>query len=96
MTILQFRESLVRSLLLGTPSEKLKPGPKQKPTGQAKRKLADHTLEELERSTRDNRRRCAGCYEKNREKQSKEASNSATKKIKTFFQLKKGRAYIQL
>ncbi len=29
MTILQFRESLVRSLLLRTPFGKLKPGPRQ-------------------------------------------------------------------
>jgi hypothetical protein len=48
VTILQFRESLVRSLLPGMPFEKLKPGVRQKPTGQAKRKLADHKLVEKE------------------------------------------------
>ena len=84
MTILQFRESLVRSLLLGMPFEKLKPGPRQQPTSHSKRKLADHKLERLERSTRDGRRRCAGCYEKNRQEQSREASNARAKKIKTF------------
>lgn len=80
----KFRESLVRSLLLGVPSEKVEPSLRQKSTGQTKRKLADHTVEELERSTRDHRRRCARCYEKNRQEQSKEASNPTTKKIKTL------------
>jgi Transposase IS4 len=65
VTILRFRESLVRSLLLGITSEKLKPGPRKKSTVQTKRKLIDHKLEELERSIRDVRRCCAGCYEKN-------------------------------
>ena len=84
MTILQFRESLVRSLLLGTPIENLKPGPRQQAVSHSKGKLADHKLEEKEASARDVRRRCAGCYEKIREQQSREASNVATKKIKTF------------
>ena len=84
VTILQFRESLVRSLLLGMPFEKLKPGPRQQSTSHSKRKLADHKLEQLERSTRDGRRRCAGCYEKNRQEQSREARNATAKKIKTF------------
>ena len=61
--ILQFRESLVRSLLLGTPTEK---------------------LEEKEGYMRNVGRRCAGCYEKGREEQSREASNAAAKKVKTF------------
>ena len=84
VTVLQFRESLVRFLLLGTPMERLKPGPKQLSASHSKRKLADHKLEEKEASARDVRRRCAGCYEKIREQQSREESNAATKKIKTF------------
>ena len=63
-TILQFRESLVRSLLLDVPFEQLRPGPRQKSTRQTKRKLTDHKLEEKEGSARDVRRQCAGCYEK--------------------------------
>jgi hypothetical protein len=82
--ISQFRESLVRSLLLGMPIEKLKPGPRQQLTSHSKRKLADHKLEEKKGSDRDVRRRCVGCYEKNREQQSREAFHSTTKKIKTF------------
>jgi len=82
--ILQFRESLVRSLLLGMPIEKLKPGPRQQLTSHSKRKLGDHKLEEKKGSDRDARRRCVGCYEKNREQQSREACHSTTKKIKTF------------
>ena len=69
VTILQFRESLVRSLLLDMLFEKMKPSSRQKSIGQTKRKLADHKLEENEGATRDVRRRCAGCYEKNREQQ---------------------------
>ncbi len=61
MTMLQFRESLVRSLLLGVPFENLKPDSRERSTSQAKHKLADHKLEEKEGSTRDVRRRCAGC-----------------------------------
>ena len=84
VTILQFRESLVRSLLLGMPFEKLKPGPSQKPIGQTKRKLADHKLEEKEGSARNVRRRCAGCYEKISQQQSRGIGHVAAKKVKTF------------
>ena len=84
ITILQFRESLVRSLLLEVPSENLKPGPRQQPTSHLKRKLADHKLEEKKGSDHNVRRRCIGCYEKNREQQSREACHSTTKRIKTF------------
>ena len=85
VTILQFRESLVRPLLLGMPFEKLKPGPRQKSIGQTKRKLADHKLEEKEGTARDIRRRCVGCYEKNREQQSRETCHSTTKRVKIFY-----------
>jgi hypothetical protein len=84
LTILQFRESLVRSLLLGTPFEKLKPGPRKQSSSCSKRKLADHKLEEKEGSDCDVRRRCAGCYEKIRQQQAREASNATAKKIKTL------------
>ena len=84
VTILQFREGLVRSLLLGMPSERLKTGPKQKSTGQTKQKLTDHKLEEKEGSARDVRRHCVGCYEKTRKQESREASAMASKRIKTF------------
>jgi hypothetical protein len=84
ITILQFRESLVGSLLLGVPSENLKTGPRQQSTSHLKHKLADHKLEEEEGSARNVRRRCAGCYEKNRKQQSREACHATTKKIKTF------------
>jgi hypothetical protein len=84
MTILQFRESIVRSLLLGTPFERLKSGLRQQSASRLKRKLVHHKLEEKEGSGRDVRRRCTGCYEKVRQQQSKEASAIAAKKIKTF------------
>ena len=84
ITMLQFRESLVRSLLLGAPFENLKPGPRQQPTSHLKRKLADHKLEEKEGSTRNVGRRCTGCYAMGRAHQSREASNAAAKKVKTF------------
>jgi short-subunit dehydrogenase len=80
VTILHFCESLVRSLLLGLSFEKLKPGVKQKSAAQAKRKLADHKLEEKEGSARDVRRRCAGYYEKIRQYQSRKASLETAKK----------------
>jgi hypothetical protein len=84
VTIRQSRGSLVRSLLLDMPFEKLRSGPRQKSTGRTKRKLADHKLEEKEGSMRDVRRRCAGCYEKIRQQQSREVSLATAKKIKTF------------
>jgi hypothetical protein len=84
VTILQFLESLVRPLLLGTPIEKLKSGPRQQSASHSKRKLADHKLEEKEGSTRNVGRRCTGCYAKGRAEQSREASNAAAKKVKTF------------
>ena len=83
MTILKFRESLVRSLLLGTSFENLKPGARQQSTSQTKRKLADHKLEEDE-SDHDIRRCCVSCYEKIRQHQSRETSNATAKKVKTF------------
>ena len=67
--ILQFRESLVRSLLLGMPFEKLTPSPRQQSTSHLKRKIADHKLAEKKGSDRDVRRRCVGCYEKKKEQQ---------------------------
>jgi hypothetical protein len=84
ITILQFRESLVRSLLLGISTENLKPGPRQQPTDHLKRKLTDHRLEEIEGYARNVRRRCIGCYEEMRKQQSREASYAAAKKVKTF------------
>lgn len=50
MIMLQFRESLVQSLLLGVPYENLKPGPRERSTSQTKRKLANHKLSEMEGS----------------------------------------------
>ena len=85
ISMLQLRESLVRSLLLGVPFENLKPDSRQQPTSQAKRKLADHQLEEKKGFDRDVRRRCAGCYEKIRQQQSRKASNATAKKIETFW-----------
>ena len=85
MTMLQFRESFVRSLLLDVPFENVKPGPRERSTSQTKRKLAGHQLEEKQGSDRDVRRRCVGCYAKNREQQSREACHATTKKIKTFY-----------
>jgi hypothetical protein len=82
VTILQFREILVRSLLLGMPFKKLKSGRRQKSTDQTKRKLTDHKLEKKKGSVRIVRRHCAGCYEKIRQQQSREASNATAKKIK--------------
>jgi hypothetical protein len=84
MAMLQYRESLVRSLLLGVPFENLKPGRRQKSTSQTKRKLTDHLLEEIEGTGRDVRRRCVGCYETIRQQQSREASALSAKKTKTF------------
>ena len=60
ITMLQFRESLVRSLLLGASYENLKPGSRDKSISYLKRKLADHKLEEKKGSTREVRRRCSG------------------------------------
>ena len=66
------------------PYKNLKPGPRERSTSQMKRKLVDHKLEEKEGSTPNVRKRCAGCYEKSRKKQSREESYAAAKKVKTF------------
>ena len=84
VTILQFRESLVRSLLLGMPLEKLKLGPQRLSPIRTERKLADHKLEEKEGPMRNIGRRCTGCYAKGRIQRSREASYAAAKKVKTF------------
>ena len=84
MTILKFRESPVRSLLLGMLFEELKPSSRQKATSQVKRKLTDHKLEEKEGCANDVRRWCVGCYEKLRQQQSRETSAMTAKRIKTF------------
>ncbi len=64
MIILQFLESLVQSLLLAMPFEKLQPGPRQQAVSHSKCKIADQKLEERKGSTCIVRRRCPGCYEK--------------------------------
>jgi hypothetical protein len=84
ITVLQVRESLVRSLLLSAPFQNLKPGPKQQPTSQTKCKLTDPKLKEKEGSACVVQRRCTGCYEKIKQQQSREASNATAKKKKTF------------
>jgi hypothetical protein len=84
ITILQFHEGLVRSLLLGKKSEVLKPEPRQKPRREVRYNSAEHKLQEKGESARDVRRRCAGCYEKIRQEESREASAAAAKKVKTF------------
>ncbi len=53
MTMLQFRESLVRSLLLGVPFENLKSGPRERSASRMKHKLTGHELTEIEESDRD-------------------------------------------
>ena len=77
--MLQLRESLVPSLLLGVPYENLKPGPRERSTTQTKRKL-----EQMEGSARDVRRRCVDCYGQIRQQQSREANAATAKKVKTF------------
>jgi hypothetical protein len=47
--------------------------------------IANHKLEEKEGSALIVPRRCAGCYKKIWQQQSREASNGTAKKIKTFF-----------
>ena len=84
VTILKFRESLVRSLLYSMLFEKLKSSPTQKSATQSKLKLANHILEEKEGSTRNVGKCCTGCYAKRRAQQSREASCAAAKKVKTF------------
>ena len=82
MTLLQFRESLVRSLLLGIPFENVKPAPRELSTSQTKGKFRDRKLEEKQGSDRDVRKRCVGCYAENREQQSREACHATTKRGK--------------
>ncbi len=60
--------------------EKLKSHVKQKSAAQAKHKLADHKLEEKDGSAHDVPGSCAGCYEKIRQYQSREASLVTAKK----------------
>ena len=84
MTMLPLRESLVWFLFVGVPYENLKSDTRERSRSQTKRKLAGHKLEEKEGSTRNVGRRCTGCYEKGRAEQSREASNAAAKKVKTF------------
>ena len=51
MTMLQFRESLVRPLIVGMPYENLKPDPRERLTSQT-----NHKLEDMEGSACDVRR----------------------------------------
>ena len=84
MTMLQFRESLVGSSLIGVLFENLKPGPRERSRSRMKRRLTDQNLEKIEGSDRDLRRRCGGCYVRIRQQQSKKASNAIAKKVKPF------------
>ncbi|UJR19729.1 hypothetical protein I4U23_022863 [Adineta vaga] len=62
MMMLQFCESLARSLLLDVPFENLKPALRESSTIQTKHKFVDCKLEEMEECDCDVRRRCAGYY----------------------------------
>ena len=84
MTILHFCESIVRLLLLGALSDNSKPGPRERSKSQTKRKLADHKLGDKEGPTHNVGRRYTSCYAKGKAEQSREASNAAAKKVKTF------------
>ena len=77
--MLEFRETLVWSLLLGVQYENLKPGPRKRSTSQMKCKL-----EEKEVSTLNIGRWCTGCYAKRRAQQSREASMQQQRKQKLF------------
>jgi hypothetical protein len=46
----------------------------------SKHELVDYKLEEKEGSARNIHKRCAGCYEKSREQQSREVSTATAKK----------------
>ena len=83
--ILQFRESLARSLLLGIAFENLKPDLVQQSTNHRKRKLGDPKLEEIEGSTHNASRHRTDCYEEARKQHSTETSYAAAKKVKTFY-----------
>jgi hypothetical protein len=63
----KFRESLLRSLLLGILLKKLKPDPRQQSANHSKYKLADHKLEEKGVPAHIVWRRCANFYERSRE-----------------------------
>ena len=83
MAMLDFRESLVRSLLLTVPYENLRPGPRERSTSRTKRKLVDYKFDEKEGSAPNVGGRCTGCYTKGRAQQSRETSNIPAKKAKT-------------
>jgi hypothetical protein len=65
--------------------EKLKSSPRQKPISHSKRKRTGHKLAKKKETACIVERRCAGCHEKVRQEQSREATVIAAKKIKTFF-----------
>ena len=77
VTLLQFREILVRSLLLDTSFEKLKPGRRQQSVNRSKLELADHMLEkriDLRASSEDTVQAAM-----------REANHIAANKIKTLY-----------
>lgn len=66
------------------PFENLKLGPRERSTSRIKRKLMDHKREEIEESDRDVRRRCADCYIKIKQQQSKGTNDATANKVKAF------------
>lgn len=82
--MLQFRESLVRSLLLGGPLENLKPGSRQQSTSQTKRKLADQKLEEMKGSARNVHSSALAAVKKHGTTIKESELCVSKKKIKTF------------
>lgn len=93
-TLLQFKESIILSLLTDSPFEKIRPGRKLSykvsPSG------PQHFLSEAEGSKRESRKRCVGCYEMISTNEGSKVASKRAKKISTFCSSCDGKPYLCL
>lgn len=81
MSVKNFRESLIQSLLTGKPQEKVSKG-RDRSLVSGNRSL--HTLIEMDGKCRDTRKRCRGCYESISNAEGSKVAGKKARRVKTY------------
>ncbi|KAK4324439.1 hypothetical protein Pmani_004925 [Petrolisthes manimaculis] len=92
LPLLAFQESIVLSLLTGSPSETIRPG-KQRASISGSSK-EHHFLVEAEGQKRKSRKRCVGCYEMLSVNEGSRVASAKAKKVSTFCQVCDGKPFM--
>lgn len=91
MSIKEFRESLVLSLLTDKPTEEIPVGNQKANIGGIR---CEHVLCESDGKTRDVRKRCRGCYDIISKNEGFKIASSKARRVKTFCNLCEGKPFM--